>query len=76
MIQTAALLLNHERKKQRGVDNLTIKVNAKLGKWGSVWGIDIARHLDQMNRYGDDSGTWDLDAQSYVLVRTGREVQD
>ena len=77
MIQTAALLLNHERKKERGVKNLTVKVNAKLAGWGCVWGIDVSKHLQAMNSFGLDTGLWSLDAQAYTLERcSGREVQD
>ena len=77
MIQTAALLLNHERKKERGVKNLTIKVNAKLAGWGCVWGIDVSKHLQAMNSFGVDAGLWSLDAQAYALERCSvREVQD
>jgi hypothetical protein len=75
MIQTAALLLNHERRKERGVTNLTIKVNAKLQGWDCVWGIDVAAHLASMNAFGADVGTWALDAQAYSLHRCSREVQ-
>ena len=77
MIQTAALLLNHERKKERGVKNLTVKVNAKLAGGGCVWGIDVSKHLQAMNSFGLDAGLWSLDAQAYTLERcSGREVQD
>ena len=77
MIQTAALLLNHERKKERGVRNLTVKVNAKLAGWGCVWGIDVSKHLVAMNSFGLDAGVWSLDSQAYVLERcSSREVQD
>ena len=77
MIQTAALLLNHERKKERGVKNLTVKVNAKLAGWECVWGIDVSKHLQAMNEFGLDAGVWSLDAQAYALERcNSREVQD
>ena len=75
MIQTAALLLNYERKKVRGVNNLTVKVNAKLATWGCVWGIDIPLHLAAMNEYGADADKWSLDAQQYTMERCEREVQ-
>ena len=75
MIQTAALLLNHERKKTRGVSNLRIKVNNKLADWGCVWGLDIVHHLQMMNVYADDVDAWNLDAQAYVLQRCERELQ-
>ena len=75
MIQTAALLLNHERKKVRGVNNLTVKVNAKLSNWGCVWGIDIPLHLTSMNEYGADAGQWTLDPQQYAMERCERELQ-
>jgi len=75
MIQTAALLLNHERQKIRGVKNLTIKVNDKLSSWSCVWGIDIAAHVEAMNLFGSDAGVWALNAQSYDLPRCEREVQ-
>lgn len=75
MIQTAALLLNHERQKIRGVKNLTVKVNDKLSSWSCVWGIDIADHLAAMNLFGSDAGVWSMDATAYDLQRCEREVQ-
>ena len=75
MIQTAALLLNHERQKTRGVKNLQLKVNTKLGSWSCVWGIDVAQHVQSMNTFAADADIWSLDAQAYELPRCGREVQ-
>ncbi len=75
MIQTAALLLNHERKKVRGVNNLTVKVNTKLANWTCVWGIDIEHHVASMNDFGADAGVWSMDPQAYVLKRCERELE-
>lgn len=75
MIQTAALLLNHQRKKTRGVKNLQLKVNAKLEAWTCVWGIDVARHVDSMNDFAADADLWSLDAHDYDLPRCERDLQ-
>ena len=43
LIQIAAMLLNHEREKVRGVTNLWAKASAKLDPvMGGLFGIDVA----------------------------------
>ena len=43
LIQIAAMLLNHEREKVRGVSNLWAKASAKLDPvMGGLFGIDVA----------------------------------
>ena len=66
LIQTAALLFNHQRKKERGVLNQWNKLLPKLEGWGSLWMIDIIAHLKQIQRFVDDVGTWN---ETYEDVR-------
>ena len=45
LIQTAALLYNHQREKKRGVLNQWEKLVPKLNVWIQLWDIDIVTHL-------------------------------
>ena len=56
LIQTAALLYNHQREKKRGVLNQWEKLVPKLNVWTQLWGIDIVAHLIQIQRFVDDVG--------------------
>ena len=58
LIQTAALLYNHQREKKRGVLNQWEKLVPKLNVWTQLWGIDIVTHLIQIQRFVDDVGQW------------------
>ena len=66
LIQTAALLYNHQREKKRGVLNQWEKLVPKLNVWTQLWGIDIVAHLIQIQRYVDDVGRWN---ETYEGVR-------
>ena len=66
LIQTAALLYNHQREKKRGVLNQWEKLVPKLNVWRQLWGIDIVAHLIQIQRYVDDVGRWN---ETYEGVR-------
>ena len=66
LIQTAALLYNHQREKKRGVLNQWGKLVPKLNVWKQLWGIDIVTHLIQIQRFVDDVGRWN---ETYEGVR-------
>ena len=66
LIQTAALLYNHQREKKRGVLNQWEKLVPKLNVGTQLWGIDIVAHLIQIQRYVDDVGRWN---ETYEGVR-------
>ena len=58
LIQTAALLYNHQREKRRGVLNQWDKLLPKLEVWTQIWGIDVTAHLKQIQRFVADVDTW------------------
>ncbi len=58
LIQTAALLYNHQREKKRGVLNQWEKLVPKLNVWIQLWDIDIVTHLKQIQRFVDDVDLW------------------
>ena len=66
LIQTAALLYNHQREKKRGVLNQWEKLVPKLNAWTQLWDIDIVTHLIQIQRFVDDAGQWN---ETYEGVR-------
>ena len=66
LIQTAALLYNHQREKRRGVLNQWEKLLPKLEVWTHIWGIDVSSHLIQIQRFVDDVDTWN---ETYEDVR-------
>tara|TARA_B100001996_G_scaffold126098_2_gene95576 strand:- start:541 stop:930 length:390 start_codon:yes stop_codon:yes gene_type:complete len=66
LIQTAALLYNHQREKKRGVLNQWKKLVPKLNVWTQLWDIDIVTHLIQIQRFVDDVGQWN---ETYEGVR-------
>lgn len=66
LIQTAALLYNHQRKKSRGVRNQWEKLVPKLAPWKDAWGFDIALHMQNISVYVDDVDTW---KQTYEDIR-------
>ena len=66
LIQTAALLYNHQREKKRGVLNQWEKLVPKLNVWIQLWGIDIVTHLNQIQRFVDDVDLWN---ETYEGVR-------
>lgn len=66
LIQTAALLYNHQREKRRGVLNQWEKLLPKLEVWTHIWGIDVVTHLNQIRRFVEDVDTWN---ETYEDVR-------
>lgn len=66
LIQTAALLYNHQREKRRGVLNQWEKLLPKLEVWTHIWGIDVVTHLKQIRRFVEDVDTWN---ETYEDVR-------
>lgn len=66
LIQTAALLYNHQREKRRGVLNQWEKLLPKLDVWTHIWGIDVVTHLKQIGRFVEDVDTWN---ETYEDVR-------
>ena len=66
LIQTAALLYNHQREKRRGVLNQWEKLLPKLDVWTHIWNIDVIAHLRQIQRFVEDVDTWN---ETYDDVR-------
>lgn len=66
LIQTAALLYNHQREKKRGVLNQWDKLRPKLVVWTHIWHIDVTAHLKQIQRFVEDVDTWN---ETYEGVR-------
>jgi hypothetical protein len=66
LIQTAALLYNHQREKRRGVLNQWEKLLPKLDVWTHIWDIDVIAHLRQIQRFVEDVDTWN---ETYEDVR-------
>lgn len=69
LIQTAALLLHHQRKNVGGVQKQWAKLQPKLASWTTAWGFDIARHLAVIQTYAEDNATWNLTASEHQLPR-------
>tara|TARA_Y100000766_G_scaffold157589_1_gene135380 strand:- start:1077 stop:1469 length:393 start_codon:yes stop_codon:yes gene_type:complete len=66
LIQTAALLFNHQRQKARGVTNQWGKLVPKLEAWDTAWGFDIKQHVSNISVFVEDVDTWQ---QTYENVR-------
>tara|TARA_B110000444_G_scaffold154386_1_gene144504 strand:- start:41879 stop:42265 length:387 start_codon:yes stop_codon:yes gene_type:complete len=58
LIQTAALLLHYENRKERGVTNQWLKLEPKLAGWAIAWGLDIASHCSVIREFALDVGAW------------------
>ena len=69
LIQTAALLLHHERKNNAGVEKQWAKLRPKLEGWLTAWNLDIATHLAAIEAYANDVGVWNLVAHHHQLPR-------
>jgi len=69
LIQTAALLLHHQRRNVPGVTKQWEKLQPKLAGWATAWDLDIHRHLAAVNRYVEDVGTWSLVAAEHQLPK-------
>jgi len=73
LIQTAALLVNHRKKKSRGVTNQWLKLVPKLSTFDEAWGIDINAHLMNIEQYSSDVDVWDLIDKPVTLPFLERE---
>jgi hypothetical protein len=69
MIQTAAMLLHHQRKNAIGVSKQWAKLHPKLEGWGVAWGLDVASHLRVIESYANDGGAWNLVATNHQVPR-------
>ena len=69
LIQTAAMLLHHERKNAVGVQKQWAKLQRKLDGWSTAWGLDIAVHLEAIQTYAMDAGTWHQTASDHQIPR-------
>lgn len=69
LIQTAALLLHHQRRNVGGVEKQWAKLQPKLEGWTDAWGFDIATHLAVIQTYAEDNTTWNLTASAHQLPR-------
>lgn len=69
LIQTAALLLHHQRKNAGGVEKQWAKLQPKLADWSIAWGFNISRHLEAIQAYAEDNGTWQLTPSEHQLPR-------
>ena len=68
LIQIAAMLLNHERKKSRGVASLWIKSSAKLEPvMGGLFGIDVASLYSECEPFYEDIDDFSLVAQTVKI---------
>ena len=70
LIQTAALLFNHQRRKSRGVTSQWDKLTPKLSPWKTAWGIDIEQHVKNIAVFVDDVGVWQRTYDSVRLPTT------
>ncbi|MEK9651412.1 MAG: DUF309 domain-containing protein [Poseidonia sp.] len=69
-IQTAALLLHHQRRNEAGVEKQWAKLRPKLEGWSVAWGLDVNAHLEAIESYAADNGQWTLDATTHQFPRT------
>lgn len=69
LIQTAAMLLHHQRKNAVGVSKQWAKLQPKLEEWTVAWGLDVATHLRVIETYADDGGAWKLVATDHQVPR-------
>ena len=70
IIQIAAMLLNHQRRKARGVTNLWTKASAKLAPVkGGLFGIDIESLSADSEPFHRDVDEFSLDALTVRIQR-------
>ena len=69
LIQTAAMLLHHQRRNRAGVEKQWGKLEPKLRSWEHAWGLDVSTHLAVIETYAADAGTWTLVAKQHQLPR-------
>jgi len=67
LIQTAALLLHHERKNSIGIVKQWAKLYPKLEGWRLAWGLNIELHLNTVETYVEDVDNWSLVASDHQL---------
>lgn len=68
LIQIAAMLLNHERRKSRGVSSLWIKSSSKLEPViGGLFGIDVASLYTDCEPFHLDVDAFSLKAQTVKI---------
>ena len=69
LIQTAALLLHYENRKERGVTNQWLKLEPKLAGWTVAWGLDIELHCSVIGEFANDVGSWTKNPTSHQIPR-------
>lgn len=69
LIQTAALLLHYENRKERGVTNQWLKLEPKLAGWTVAWGLDIEQHCSVIREFANDVGSWTKNPTSHQIPR-------
>ncbi|MDB2569303.1 DUF309 domain-containing protein [Candidatus Poseidonia alphae] len=69
LIQTAALLLHYENRKERGVTNQWLKLEPKLAGWTVAWGLDIELHCSVIREFANDVGYWTKNPTSHQIPR-------
>ena len=75
LIQTAALLYNHQRKKTRGVRNQWEKLVPKLTGWHHAWGLDIAQHMQNIAPFVEDVEVWNQ-AYEHIKIPEAKEESE
>lgn len=69
LIQTAAMLLHHQRKNAIGVRKQWVKLQPKLNGWSTAWGLDISAHLEVIETYAADADAWQQIASEHQMPR-------
>ena len=69
LIQTAALLLHYENRKERVVTNQWLKLEPKLAGWTVAWGLDIALHCSVIREFANDVGSWTKTPTTHQIPR-------
>ena len=69
LIQTAALLLHYENRKERVVTNQLLKLEPKLAGWTVAWGLDIELHCSVIREFANDVGSWTKNPTSHQIPR-------
>lgn len=69
LIQTAALLLHYENRKERGVTNQWLKLEPKLAGWTVAWGLNIELHCSVIREFANDVGSWTKNPTSHQIPR-------
>ena len=69
LIQTAAMLLHHQRKNRAGVEKQWGKLSRNFVRGSTPGGLDVSTHLAVIETYAADAGTWTLVAKQHQLPR-------